>query len=68
LKINIDESRIYGVELADDMLSIAGAPGELLQPSQEWEYKSYMLSGNRLWSFRRNPASRLLPIFLKENN
>lgn len=50
LNKEIRESHIYGVELSDDMLSVAGDPVLLLKPSQEWEYKSHTLEGKKLWN------------------
>lgn len=50
LQKDIPESRIYGVELAEDMMSIVGEPQLLLHPSQAWEYKSHLLDGKRLWN------------------
>jgi GH43 family beta-xylosidase len=34
------ESHIYGIRLADDMISVVGEPALLLKPDQEWELKS----------------------------
>jgi GH43 family beta-xylosidase len=34
------ESHIYGIELADDMVSVVGEPVLLIQPDQQWEQKS----------------------------
>lgn len=59
LKRQIGESRIYGVELAADMKSVVGEPVLLFGPSQEWEYKSFLLDGRKLW----NEA----PEMIKEN-
>gem|GEM_PF-180279 len=40
------ESRLYGVELAPDLLSVVGEPVELTRPEQPWELRS----GGRAWN------------------
>jgi hypothetical protein len=51
LKKDVQESRIFGIELSDDMLSVVGHPVELIIPSQDWEYKSYTINHkSRLWN------------------
>nr|WP_247716583.1 glycoside hydrolase family 43 protein [Sinomicrobium weinanense] len=50
LNKEIGESRIYGVQLSDDMLSVEGEARLLLRPSQQWEYKSHLLNGRKLWN------------------
>ena len=42
LNKTIRESRIFGVELSADLMSVVGEPVELLRPSQPWEYKSHL--------------------------
>lgn len=41
------ESHIYGIRLADDMLSVRGDPVLLLRPDQDWELKS---GPDRFWN------------------
>lgn len=40
------ESRIYGIELGPDLMSVVGEPVLLTQPEQAWERRS----GGRLWN------------------
>lgn len=40
------ESHIYGVELAQDMISVIGEPVLLSRPEQPWEFRS----GSRVWN------------------
>ncbi|MEG6613507.1 glycoside hydrolase family 43 protein [Pseudoclostridium thermosuccinogenes] len=46
----VHESHIYGIELADDMLSVTGQPVLLTQPEQRWE----KMSGDA-WRWNEGP-------------